>query len=109
MKVTDLRKLAVPAFGVATLVQVLPFQCSIRVCWPVPWPDPPVQPTAHAFLEDSAATPVSSPPPAGTWRCCIVQCLPFQCSMSGVVADGMPGPGPTRPTAQALKGDVAAT
>jgi len=57
MTVTDLRKLAVPAFGEATLVQV----------------------------------------------------LPFQCSMSGVVAGGMPGPGPTRPTAQALEGDVAAT
>ncbi|HEY7264492.1 MAG TPA: hypothetical protein VH589_23790 [Trebonia sp.] len=57
MNVTDLRKLAVPAFGVATLDQV----------------------------------------------------LPFQRSMSGVVADGMPGPGPTSPTAQALERDVAAT
>src|SRR5215471_17833267 len=92
------RLLAMPSLGLGTLVQALPFQCSIRVFWPVLTLLAPVLPTAHAFEGDSAATPLNWPPPAGAWKCWIVQRAPFQCSMTGWVCAGMPGPGPARPT-----------
>jgi hypothetical protein len=38
-------------------------------------------------------------------KLCSVQCLPFQCSISGLVEARTPGPGPTTPTAQALSAE----
>src|ERR1700728_3500874 len=88
-------------FGLGIRVQVLPFQCSIRDCWPVPSLLGPVWPTAQAFESEVIATPSNWPPCADTGYFWIVQALPFQCSISGVVDDGVPGPGPASPTAQA--------
>src|SRR5512146_296606 len=57
--VTLCRKLAVlpGRFGLGTRVQAVPFQCSARVCWPVPSLSSPVAPTAQALRDDVAATP----------------------------------------------------
>src|SRR5580692_4778748 len=107
MTVTLRRTLAVlpGTFGLAVLVQALPFQCSIRVCGSAE----PVWPTAHALSADVAETLQNTPPPGTALKLCAAQRLPFQCSINGVVLATIPGPGPISPTAQALLADVAAT
>jgi hypothetical protein len=72
--VTPFRKLAVlpGGLGLGTLLHVLPFQCSMRVRWPVPSLAGPVQPTAHALDAEVAATPANSPPAGVAWTAWLI-------------------------------------
>src|SRR5580698_296515 len=108
--VTPARVLPTPAgSGLGTVVQRAPFQCSIRVSWPFPSLVAPVWPTAQTLLAEVAVTALNWPPVAGSGNFTVVHLVPFQCSISGLVAEGTPGPGPIRPTAQALSAEIAAT
>src|SRR5215472_7868329 len=78
------------ALGLGTTLQLVPFQCSMRV-WDGPKPETTKLPTAHTSWAETAATAsrmLSAPPGLGlgTTR----HLWPFQCSAS--VSRGLPAP-----------------
>src|SRR5262249_44039588 len=97
MTATPFSPLSVPGLGLATTLQLVPFQCSASVC-----PVPVVlrnRPTAHTSLAETAAAAARLLNPVlalglGT----VLQLVPFQCSISVCVAPL--GPGRKSPTAQ---------
>jgi len=103
---TSCRKLAFePTFRLGCTAHVVPFQCSIKVRATPPFVS--WKPTAHAFVDEVAATAMS-------WSCTvpmfgldpIVHELPFQCSIRVLATS----PAVQRtPTAQALEEDVTVT
>jgi membrane-associated phospholipid phosphatase len=70
-----------PALGLVTMLQLLPFQCSVRV-WGVlaaswNWP------TAHTSFADTAVTALSRLDPVPLFGLgTTAQLLPFQCSIN---------------------------
>ena len=68
----------VAGFGLGTIDQAVPFQCSIRV-------SPSLVPTAQALSGLRSSTPDRVAPcaGAGSGTCTRVQVVPFQCSASG--------------------------
>src|SRR5438309_143762 len=74
----DRAELLAPGLLLATTLQVLPFQCSVRG-WgkePVVW----LEPTAHTSPAAVAATPESPLEVPGFGLETTLQALPFQCS-----------------------------
>src|SRR5215469_14170440 len=63
--------------GGQDLVQLVPFQCRIRVLW---MPPPEKDPTAHAARGDRALTALRAAPPAGERLATTAHLVPFQCS-----------------------------
>jgi hypothetical protein len=74
--------------GLGTRVQVLPFQCRIRVLGLLV--KQLVQPTAQALLAEVAATPESSPPPAGVGLGTRVHAVPFQRAIRVLALETLP-------------------
>src|SRR5688572_16308421 len=72
---------AVPGLGLGTIVQLVPFQCRIKVVWSGP---PLVAlPTAQTFEEEMASTPLRMLirfPVLGLGT--MLQLVPFQCSIN---------------------------
>jgi NAD(P)-dependent dehydrogenase (short-subunit alcohol dehydrogenase family) len=69
-------------YGLVIYIQPVPFQCRMRVWYPVPVEALAVKPTAHAFDEDVAATELRmlcwDAAVFGLAACC--QAVPFQCA-----------------------------
>src|SRR6266849_3769835 len=82
--VTPLRTLlAVPTFGLGTTLQLVPSQCSVRVCCICGVLPIPCVPTAQMSFVEMAVTPLSmlsSVPIFGLGT--MVQFVPSQCSIS---------------------------
>src|SRR5205823_7538383 len=95
-------------FGLGAMVQLDPFQCSVRVVRALTWSGR-AKPTAHASLVDVAATDVrtlSPVPPFVFWVPTIDQPFPFQCSLSVCET---PFARLERPTVQMSLAETAAT
>ena len=90
----------VPTFGLLTILQLVPFQCSISVWRLVPLEE---YPTAQTLCAEMAATAFSWIPLFGLETTC--HCAPFQCSISGCERF----PLTKVPTAQASCAETAAT
>src|SRR5262249_58865034 len=77
--------LSVPGLGLATTLQLVPFQCSISVC-PVP-AALRNRPTAHTSLAETAAAAARLLKPVlALALATTLQLVPFQCSISVCVA-----------------------
>src|SRR5215472_11780607 len=85
------KKVAPPGtgFGLATRVQVLPFQWLITLIV-VPRPCPAAPLTAHALSAEVAATPKSAPARAGSGLGTTRHAMPFQCSASALLVVKLP-------------------
>src|SRR5215471_15333993 len=93
-----------PGLGLGTCVQVAPSQCRIRVWSPAP---PPVYPTAHTLVAETARTPVSTLSTVpGSGLGSTVQEEPFQCSVRVCLPPLLVT---SSPTAQASHADSTAT
>src|SRR5215472_92605 len=93
-----------PGLGLGTCVQVAPSQCRIRVWFPAP---PPVYPTAHTLVAETARTPVSTLSTVpGSGLGSTVQEEPFQCSVRVCLPPLLVR---SSPTAQASHADSTAT
>ncbi len=104
-RATLLRILYPPAFGLGTTLQLIPFQCSMRV-WGRLLLLTKEYPTAQTFFAEMATTlSRTSLYPPGLGLAITVQLVPFQCSTSVCDVPLLL----TAPTAQALFPEIAAT
>src|ERR1700686_2102739 len=97
--------------GLETIVQLLPFQCAMRVKRPMALGSSK-KPTAHTLVEERANTPSSSTLAncaGGFGLGTMLHLVPFQCSIKVCLTKAAPpGSGP-KPTAQTSVEETAAT
>jgi hypothetical protein len=91
--------------GLVTMLQLVPLKCSTKA-----FEEPMAVPTAQAFFDETAVTPVRKPPLGRGGLEMMLQLVPFQCSMglAGSTVSrvrmtiGRPHPLPGYPTESAL-------